>query len=325
MFHACDCSAVRCRIAQSDVGAVRRAKRDSRDPPPGVLFEDRTYPRVWSRVFSRGCPLSHNEPPTLIAVQVAEPHGMRLMPGSAHREWMSSTPFGFARRCLPMLMANQHGWVLLNGVDLDVTWDGSAGASGITISCATEASEDGLPVSHFGDGVLTWRLPFLFQSPPDTDILLRGPANLPKDGAAPLEGLIESDWSPASSTMNWKLTRPGLTVRFSMDEPLAMIVPMPRGHLERFQAQIRGLEEDPELEGRYHGWRTNRETFLKTLEPRQRRRDEWQGDYFRGQIGTERPQGSEPHRTRLQLNKFAPKHHSPDSATQDEGTGTARA
>ncbi len=84
-----------------------------------------------------------------------------------------------------------------------------------------------MAVSHFGHGILTWRLPFLFRTPVDTDLLMRGPANSPKDGIAPLEGMIETDWSPATATMNWQITRPDHVVRFVADEPIAMIVPSP--------------------------------------------------------------------------------------------------
>ena len=36
-----------------------------------------------------------------------------------------------------------------------------------------------------------------------------GPMNGIKDGIAPLSGVIETDWSPYSFTMNWRFTRPG--------------------------------------------------------------------------------------------------------------------
>jgi hypothetical protein len=41
--------------------------------------------------------------------------------------------------------------------------------------------------------------------------------NSPKDGIAPLTGVIETDWLPYPFTMNWQMTRPG-SVRFDKDE-----------------------------------------------------------------------------------------------------------
>ncbi len=35
---------------------------------------------------------------------------------------MDDTPGGWAYRCLPMIVANQNGWVLLNPVAFDVAW-----------------------------------------------------------------------------------------------------------------------------------------------------------------------------------------------------------
>ena len=39
--------------------------------------------------------------------------------------------------------------------------------------------------------------------------MVQGPINRPKDGIAALPGIIETDWSPYSFTMNWMFTRPG--------------------------------------------------------------------------------------------------------------------
>jgi uncharacterized protein DUF6065 len=201
-----------------------------------------------------------------------------------------------------MLLANQHGWAILNPGNVEVSWDGSASTDGLTIT--DENSDANMAVSHFGHGILTWRLPFLFRTPVDTDLLMRGPANSPKDGVAPLEGMIETDWSPATATMNWQVTRPHHVVRFVADEPIAMIVPVPRGQIERYSARLEHLNDDPELQRSYGAWRLNREQFLEELVPRERRRDEWQADYFAGRIGGDRALGHEHHRTRLHLAAF---------------------
>jgi hypothetical protein len=38
-------------------------------------------------------------------------------------------------------------------------------------------------ISHFGSGILTWNVPYLFRTPPGYNLLVRGPANWPKDAA----------------------------------------------------------------------------------------------------------------------------------------------
>ena len=91
-----------------------------------------------------------------------------------------------------------------------------------------------LPISHFGDGILTWHLPMLFRTPAGYNLLVRGPANYPRDGVCALEGIVETDWASASFSMSWKLTRKLMPVRFEVDEPICMIVPQRRAELEEF-------------------------------------------------------------------------------------------
>ena len=158
---------------------------------------------------------------------------------------MDATDQRFANRCLPLLMANQSGWVLVSRHALTATWDGGHGKDALTVEVTA-----GLPpfpaVSHFGGGVLTWHVPWLFRTPPGWNLLVRGPANQPKDGVCVLEGLVETDWSPATFTLNWLLTRPG-TVAVAVGEPVAMIVPQRRGDLEQFDLVACDVAADPEL------------------------------------------------------------------------------
>ena len=74
----------------------------------------------------------------------------RLEPADIRRTWMDSTPGGFANRCLPLLIANQSGWVLLNRGTVRVTWDGGPEAQDVTVESDTDEAE--LPQSHFGGG-----------------------------------------------------------------------------------------------------------------------------------------------------------------------------
>ena len=50
--------------------------------------------------------------------------------------------------------------------------------------------------------------------------------------AQPLEGIVETDWLPATFTMNWRLTRPNYPVHFEAGDPICMVVPVPRGLAE---------------------------------------------------------------------------------------------
>src|SRR5947207_8836618 len=133
------------------------------------------------------CYPTSGEPPRIIAAPV-------------ERDWMDRTPNGFAYRCLPLNIANAHGWLILNTVPFIAEWNGDAGLDGVSIS----ATADGplLASSHFGSGVLTLSGNGLFHTEPGYDLLATGPFNSPKDAIQPLTGIIETDWSPFTFTMN---------------------------------------------------------------------------------------------------------------------------
>jgi hypothetical protein len=115
--------------------------------------------------------------------------------------------------------------------------------------------------SAVGSGILTWTIPYVFRTSPGWNMLCRGPANHVKDGLYPLEGIIETDWSFASFSMNWKLTRPG-SVEFEEGEPVAMLVPQRRGDLEKCTARTAVMSSNPELHKGYNIWINSRQNFL---------------------------------------------------------------
>ena len=85
----------------------------------------------------------------------------------------------------------------------------------------------------------------------------RGAPNLPKDGIAPLEGIIQTDWLDFTFTMNWKFTRPG-TVTFEKDEPFCFITPVDYRALMNVEPQIVPISEKPELEAAFGRWQDAR-------------------------------------------------------------------
>lgn len=208
---------------------------------------------------------------------------LRLVPASSSRAWMAATRGHYASRCLPMLLANQAGWFVLNSQKLVVVWDGGDEPSALRVF-NLDAALPSPAISHFGSGILTWTIPYLFRTPPGYNLLVRGPANWPKDGAVALEGLVETDWSVASFTMNWQVTSVRKPVTFAVDEPICMLVPQKRGDLETFFPEIRGLHTDPALERAHEHWSRERAHFLTELrvpasEAAQRG---WQKHYFQG-------------------------------------------
>jgi hypothetical protein len=215
---------------------------------------------------------------------------------------MDRTSSRYAYRCLPLIAANCQGWEILSSATFTAEWDGLATRDPLRIT--VHEGDTTLVQSHFGHGILTFHVNYLLRTPPGVNLWVKGPANRPKDGIAPLEGVVETDWSPAPFTMNWRFTRPRAAVSFEKDEPFCTVVPIARGFIESFDPEIRDIAEDPELQRDYHAWRSSRRSFLGDLkEPDSEAREaRWQKHYFRGEnVAGER---FDDHQTRISLKPF---------------------
>jgi hypothetical protein len=228
-----------------------------------------------------------------------------IRPATAEREWMDETPERFAYRCLPLNMANQHGWELLCGADIAATWDGGGDLASIRIEGT--GPERFWPMSHFGNGVLTFAVPALLRTEPGYNLWVSGPINAAKDGIAPLSALIETDWSPFSFTMNWRFTRPHETVMFSLGEPFCHFFALPRALAEETELVSASLDDAPELAAHYAAWSAARTSFNADLleEGSEARRQRWQRAYFQGRNPDGSP-GSPAHQTKLDLCPYRP-------------------
>ena len=224
-----------------------------------------------------------------------------LEAAALERDWMSAADQRFPYRCLPLNIANQLGWVLTCPASFRVYWYGGPHPSELEL--AFDGAPDPCIVSHFGSGVLTFSLPYLFRTPPGLNLWVKGPSNWIKDGVQALEGVVETDWATSTFTMNWKLTRPNEWIAFAEGDPICMLVPVPRGLLEGLVPRIVPLSAEPELLSQYKAWEASRSGFLeglKVLDPDTVKRG-WQKDYFQGK--TEGGQ-FEPHQTRVDLKEF---------------------
>jgi len=229
-----------------------------------------------------------------------------LRPAPQARQWMDELPESFAYRCLPLVIANMHGWEILSPCAFTATWNGGRSKNDITISDLD--GEEMQPTTHFGSGVLTFHTGYLVRTEPGYNLWVQGPVNRPKDGIHALTGIIETDWSPYTFTMNWLFTRPNHPVRFEKGEPFCAFYPMPRGMTESFQPEIRSMDEEPDTREQFEAWSQARRTFnLDLLEPESdARKNKWQKDYYRGY----RPDGREglaEHQTKVRPRPFKDK------------------
>ncbi|CAN5857148.1 DUF6065 family protein [soil metagenome] len=222
--------------------------------------------------------------PPFTAYITGETRNWTLRPAGAGRAWMDAAPERAPHRCLPLMMANQLGWMVTSPREFVMVWDGGQMPRAVQIFFGDETPgrhpNEGQIGSVFGAGVVTFVLPWLFRTPPGVALLARGPANAAKDGVAPLEGLIETAWSPYGFTMNWKATRAGTHVRFEAGEPICQLLPVRVDLLEELEPRVMALAAEPALAAAHRQWLQNRDAQSAAIRASGVHR--FQLDYTRG-------------------------------------------
>lgn len=219
-----------------------------------------------------------------------------ITPASANRGWMEFFN-RFPYRCLPLTIANATGWEVRFNADLELTWNGADDVNAVKI--LNKSPENNWCSSHFGAGILTMNLPYLFRTPPGVDLWVRGPVNEPRADIAPLEGIVETWWLPFTFTMNWQCLAKDTPIVFKKGDVACRIVPVPHGYLQQFEPEFRNLTDDPELLRQYDVWNRSRTEFNKTFKA-----EDWQKHYHRGENYTTGEQVAE-HVTAVKLADFS--------------------
>jgi hypothetical protein len=230
----------------------------------------------------------------------------RIRPAPRRRDWMDATPESFAYRCLPLAIANAHGWEIGGGAGFRARWNGGSGVEAIEIELDGACEAIDMPVSLFGQGVVTFHIAGLFRTSPGWNLWVGGPPNHFKDGIAALTGIIETDWSPYSFTMNWRFTRPHHWVRFEPDEPICFFLPIERGVVDGVSPRFRPIADAPELAEQFQAWSASRNAFHAKVaaDPPRSPADKWQKLYYRGVDPAGRP-GAADHQSKLRTAPFA--------------------
>lgn len=210
-----------------------------------------------------------------------------LVPSGAARAWMDAFTDRHAYRCLPLSIANAHGWDVLCPTTIEIEWNGGPAIANLTVR-ALEAMPDNLPLDHFARsnfsrGIVTLHTGYLFRTPPGWNLLASGPFNLPKPGIYPLTGIMESDWLPYPFTMNWQMLNPG-RVRFERGEPFCTVMPVPKHYLEEWDVAVHQMSDDPVLDAEHQTFKQEREQFMRRVTEKEPEaiRQAWQRHYFVG-------------------------------------------
>ena len=211
----------------------------------------------------------------------------KLVASQPQRQWMSDFPDRHAYRCLPLSIANAHGWDVLCPVPIEIEWNGGPTVGDLIIR-ALKPLSGGRPVEHFcrsnfSHGIVTMHVDYIFRTEPGWDLLATGPFNRPKENAYPLTGIIEADWLPYPFTMNWQILRPGRT-EFEEGEPFCSVFPIAKQALVECEPEIRRLSDDLELSRQHQAFRASRDEFMKRFHAGDPEafRQAWQRHYFLG-------------------------------------------
>ena len=214
-------------------------------------------------------------------------YGFPLIPSPPHRDWMDAFPDRHPYRCLPLAIANTHGWDVLNPVAIEVDWNGGPRVEDLTVK-NLEPMPDKMVLDHFvrsnfSRGIVTFHTSYLFRTPPDWNLMVAGPFNRPKQDAFPLTAIIETDWLPYPFTMNWQMMKPGKVV-FEKGEPLCTIMPVPKHYLEGWDVVVHNMSDDPVLSAEQQSFREERDRFMVKLNAKDPEtiKQAWQRHYFVG-------------------------------------------
>ena len=229
-----------------------------------------------------------------------------IRPAPATREWMTDTPESFAYRCLPLNIANAHGWEILTPCAFDAIWTGGTSPDAVQFRFPPGIDLDTAPVSLFGQGVLTFHIQGLFRTEPGWSLWIGGAPNQPKDAIQPLTGVVETDWSPYTFTMNWRFTRPNTWVHFDQEEPICFFFPVQRDALASVQPHFEELDGAPELMAEFKAWSESRNAFQARVaaDPPAAPADHWQKLYYRG-VRPGGDAGPSDHLSKLRVQPFA--------------------
>lgn len=237
-------------------------------------------------------PVQPTEPMALECFAVSD-DPPELVPGQLDRAWMDGMPGRHAYRCLPLNIANTSGWELRCPATVSITWTGGKENRDLSFRC----EDKGFALSHFvqahfTQGIVTFMTGWLFRTPPGWALWAMGPPNLPKQGIAPLTGVIETDWLPYPFTMNWQMTKPG-KVTFKKGEPFCFIVPHPVNAIDQFTPVKKTLWQDHALQDQYETWKEMRGAFNARIaagDPAALK-EAWQKFYMTGKLpdSTEAP------------------------------------
>jgi hypothetical protein len=147
------------------------------------------------------------------------------------------------KKCLPFLIAGELGWDLILTEDYVINWNGGKAPQDISIK--TEEKNPFI-FSNFGNGILTFKIPYLIELEENTFLWVKGPNNNPLSTELyPTEGLVEADWFPSNFGIDYKILVKNKDIVLKKNSAFCRLVPYPKNYIEKFNPQYSLLKDNP--------------------------------------------------------------------------------
>jgi len=194
-------------------------------------------------------------------------HDWVIKPGKVRRTWIDDIDKGHAYNCLPVSIASQYGWIVYSPLSASIRWNGKKEIQDVKVRTHDDSSEKERRAisSHFGSGTFTFTVPFIFRTPPNIQLMVRGVANHVYDNITPLEGVIETAWLSFTFTLNFRINHPNETVEIRKNEPLVMIHPVSIDFIEQFELKEKPLIEQEDLSDEFQKYAKERDDFHEMI------------------------------------------------------------
>lgn len=222
-------------------------------------------------------------------------NALQIVPAEVKRNWMDGTVDKYSYRCLPMTIANSYGWEIRSNSEFTAEYMGGETTDSIKI---TTIEGNNVPESHFGHGILTWHVGYLFKTEYPYGLYVRGPVNEMYANIVPLSGIVETHWLPFTFTMNWKFINPG-GIHMKKDAIICHVFPIDLTVFDNMETEIVPIFENPELLNDHVAWMQSRKEFSKNM----KHPLDWQKNYSRGTYPNKDVQVKE-HKTKIKVPEF---------------------
>lgn len=157
--------------------------------------------------------------------------------GNSKRDWFVN----HAYHCLPLVIGNQHGFVLKSLYDFEVIWNGGDARDDVTVNMITPKEEYEKTYNlqsinpHFGMGTITIQTPYQLRTAPNINLMTINPPNKFIDGLYHMTGVVETDNLRRDFTYNLRVTRPNYTVRVNKGDYIGCVIPYPRHFIDMYK------------------------------------------------------------------------------------------